>query len=271
MKDSHEHISQLAVERFLLGEMSEGERSELLASAEGCERCAARIVATREDEAAFALRAVPPDIRRMWSAEPRRSWTGRALALLVPVAAAAAIALVFLLPGVGPEGDEGQDEVLGIGQRAGDGLTALKGSGVGRPGIDLGFYLLEGDLSVMGKPGQILTQGDRIQFWYHVPERTRGVLVGIDGSGAVTAYVPRDEGQPGILEEGSGHVVDLSVVLDDAIGPERFFLCVGLDEGKGVEEVKRAAYSLVERGADIREVERLPIECDQASVWISKE
>lgn len=267
-EELHEHISQLDVERFLLGEMDDGEMSRVRTAAGECDRCSARLEETRQDERAFALKPVPEEIRRAWtgSAARRTSPVTRVLAILVPVAAAAAIALVVALPGAG-----GQDGIPGIGDRAGEGMTRVMGAGVEARGPQLGFYVLEGGRSVLGAPGQRLSAGDRIQFWYKVARETTGVVVGIDGRGAVTAYVAGEGGSLEVFRGGRDHVAGSSVVLDDSRGPERFFLCTGLGGGAGVEDVKRAAARLVEEGADIRDVERLPIECEQASVWINKE
>jgi hypothetical protein len=269
MSREHQCLSQLAVERYLLGEMSAAEEARAESALGECEDCAARIAETRADNEAFALRPVPDGVRKLWTdPEPGFRWP-RLLAVAVPVAAAAVIAVV-LLPGlIGGEGQGGED-MPGIGQRAGEGQTSIKGFDAGiEP--SLGFYVLRGGESELGRPGEALKEGDRIQFWYDVPAPAAGVVVGIDGRGAVTRYLPNDGQSPAPLKQGKGHVIESSVILDDAIGVERFYLCVAADADLDPAEVERAARDLAASGVDLENATRLPVECDQASVWIRKE
>jgi hypothetical protein len=61
-----------------------------------------------------------------------------------------------------------------------------------------------------------------------------------------------------------------AIELDDADGIERFFLCAGPDAAE-LDRVRIAAQSLAEARADLSLADRLPLSCDQASVWIRKE
>jgi hypothetical protein len=116
-----------------------------------------------------------------------------------------------------------------------------------------------------------LHEGDRIQFWYDVSTPTSGVVVGIDGRGAVTRYFPDAGASAARLKQGKGHVIGSSVILDDAVGVERFFLCTAKGADLDPDAVERAARQLVESGADLKNAAKLPVDCDQASVWIRKE
>jgi len=283
MSQGHECLSQLAVERYLLGELTPVEQSRVESVMAECERCAARVEETRTDDEAFSMRPVPDGIRELWTEpEPRIRWP-RILAIAIPVAAAAVIAAV-VMPGV-IGGDQVVTDIPGIGDRADPDQIGLRGledggavrvSGSVDPGskgsaLSLGFYVLRDGKTVMGREGESLNEGDRIQFWYDVSAPTAGVVVGIDGRGAVTRYFPDSGSTAASLEQGKGHVIGSSVILDDAVGVERFFLCTAEGQALDPTEVEIAARKLVESGADLKTTTRLPVQCDQASVWIRKE
>jgi hypothetical protein len=264
----HTCLSQLTVERYLLGELEGAAREQVEAAIAGCDHCREAVEETRLDNEAFALRPVPAGIRELWADPPRRSpWLGRLL-VAVPVAAAAALALVLFWPGAA------DDSIPGIGERGADELTRPKGLGRGTDGgaevrddlePSLGFYVIGAQEHVLGRPGQKLGAGDRIQFWYDFQGTSDAVLVGIDGRGAVTRYFP-DAAAAARLKPGRGGELE----LDDAVGVERFFLCLG-DEAREPAKVERAASELVGSGADLKAITRLPLGCRQASVWIEKE
>jgi len=270
--ERHAHLSQLSVERYLLGELDEAEKAEVAAVIEACPECARLVALADEDNRAFTLRPVPDGIRSSWTQGRGPGRLDRFLAVLVPVAAAAALAMVLWLPrGTAPDGELTVPPP--IGERAGLGSTSLKGRPEGVEGarVELGFYVLRGGGSEVGSPGQVLAEGDRIQFWYDAPADTTAVLVGIDGRGAVTRYLPESPEALGILAGGKGHVVGSSVVLDDARGVERFFLCTGVRDGERAGAIESAARELARGGVDLERVERLPVDCEQASIWIRKE
>jgi hypothetical protein len=275
--DRHRCPSRLALERYLLGELDDGERLVLERGIATCQDCAAALDELRADDAAFVLHPVPPALRELWTAPARRRvpWL-RVGALAAPLVAAAAVLLVLLAtPLGGPRENDPGDGPPGIGDRAGSGRVRGKGpvaitdGGSGGPsGLALGFYLLEGEgRPVLGRPGQVLRQGDRIQFWYHGAADGAAVLVGIDGRRQVTRYLPgRGEAEP--LPPGDGHLLESAILLDDAKGTERFFLCVGRDVSAA--RVEAAARELA-AGPEPTATERLALDCDQATVWIVKE
>jgi len=149
----------------------------------------------------------------------------------------------------------------------------LKGSPtapVGSVAHNLGFYVSRGGAKSVGRPGERLTAGDRIQFWYDGPGAPAFTLVGIDGRGVVSTYFPARGGEERALTAGRGLPLGAAIELDDAKGTERFFLCAG-PAAADPRAVEQAARSLVDARADLSTVDRLPVVCDQASVWIRKE
>ena len=273
----HSHLSQLALERYLLGEISGEARRRLEDEIAGCPACRSRVDATSADDRAFALRPIPAAIRDLAqkaAPAPARWWTSRLL-IAVPAAAAAAVIAVVLWSN-GPLDGTAHTEpglIPGIGDRGADGTVRQKGSPsapVGGPALSLGFYVSRGGAESVGRPGERLTAGDRIQFWYDGPGAPAFALVGVDGRGAVSTYFPSDGAAARALTAGRGVPLGAAIELDDAKGTERFFLCAG-PAAADPRVVVRAARSLVDSGADLSTVDRLPAACDQASVWIRKE
>ncbi len=73
---------------------------------------------------------------------------------------------------------------------------------------------------------------------------------------------------------GSLAPLDDSLVLDDSLGPERFFAVYGgMDEIPSIKKAaERAAHKLVEQKADLSRVDELPLDlhAKQGSVYIIK-
>ena len=263
--DKHAHLSRIAVERYVLGEMSETEMSDLRGVAAGCEKCSELLAGTESDEKAFAMRPVPGEIRKLWTEQERRGlfdgWFVR-VAVAIPVAAAAVAAVIFLFGG--PSHDSRPTELFpGWDDKRLDENINIMGTPK-KPGgdrasgeLNLGFYLKTDDGKSLGASGQKLREGDSIQFWYDLPAGLPAVMVGIDGRGSVTTYLSGSDGR------------DLTIELDDAVGVERFFLCAG--KGVGPDKVTGAAKALAKSGADLEQIDRLPLTCEQATVWIIKE
>ncbi|MEW5849694.1 MAG: hypothetical protein AB2A00_12830 [Myxococcota bacterium] len=236
--------------RYHVGELPPDEAAKLKAHADACLDCQAILVELKSDDAAFrthipferfkadhetrvaASQPVTAGARRMWA------WlTGGGLALALATSAA----VVMMVPRT--------ESVEQMGQR-------LKGKDVG-----LGFVLKTREGLRAGRSGEELKAGDQIQFFVRGPGQGDAalVIVGVDGKGAVTVY------HAGKLPEGStAGAVPLqdSVVLDDAVGPERFFAIYG--EEKELPTLRKAAEDaaekLVKTGVDLTEVESLPLD-----------
>ena len=272
----HTHLNQLAVERYLLGEIVGEARARIEAEISACPACRSRMETTAADDRAFALRPIPPAIRALAERPAPRPaiWSSRWW-IAVPAAAAAAVVAVVLWTGGPPAGRAPSEPGLGpgIGDRTADDTLRMKGS-TGAPTetapLQLGFYVSRSGERSVGRPGERLAAGDRIQFWYDGPGAPAFVLIGVDGRGVVTTYFPSRGGDDRELRSGRGLHLGAAIELDDAVGIERFFLCAGPDAADP-RAVEGAARSLAEAGADLATADRLPLACDQASVWIRKE
>lgn len=85
--------------------------------------------------------------------------------------------------------------------------------------------------------------GDRLQFVYQPGANNSVVIVGVDGSGAVQTYWPDDGDAPVLVVPGEVHVLEGSILLDGAEGPEVFVAGFGAESAEAVAEEVRAAFA----------------------------
>ncbi len=247
-----------ALRRLALGELVGAEAEALRAHTAGCATCAPRLEALEREQAAFAERTdVAGDSARIlaaleaapttratapWWRGPR-AWAPLAFALLIAAA-------VWRLPG--PDG-------------AGD-THRLKGGGAA-----LRMYVNQAEGPALAEPGAPLGPGAQVQFRYDAGGHSHVYVVSVDGSGVIGALYPSDGGASVAIEPGADRVLPGSIILDDAVGPERVFALfsrapLGFEE---VEPLVRAA--LEAHGGDVRAADRVEwAGGDQASVWFLK-
>ncbi len=101
-------------------------------------------------------------------------------------------------------------------------------------GAELGYYVLRDGDSFEGAPDAAVRPGDRLQFRYGPAGYESLVLVGVDGTGTVQTYWPDEGGGAVPIAPGEPRVLDWSIQLDDARGPEVF---VGSFSGEAPEAV----------------------------------
>lgn len=257
-------VSRHELLRFLAGELSPERRSDiegrLAADPALRARLDALVAEERAAEAAFRLEVPLPrfleDHERRTAQPP--GFFARLSSLRLTLGASALVtttAAVFLL-------------VRTPDEPAYDGLKG---------GARVGFFVKDDEGARFGKAGEELSAGDRIQFAVRDDDaHSAMILVGIDGRGEVTVYAAEDTAAARAKGDAPAHgprLLPVSVVLDDATGPERFFVVYG--DGR-VDDVKRAveeaARDLATRGADLVESERLPVPSSwaQGSVHIVK-
>jgi anti-sigma factor RsiW len=254
-------VSGFELRRYVEGELTEARRAaiaQLLATdAALLARHDALANEVRAEHAAFALEM--PHGRFLMEAEERAAPRGL-LALLarmrMPVgfgALAASAAAVFFLvraPDDGPTYD------------------GLKG------GARIGFFVKgaqEGGAH-LGHDGEQLTQGDQVQFAVR-DDDSKGVMVivGVDGRGQVSIYAKRRVDTERAKGAHGANVLESSIVLDDAVGAERFWVVYADgDVGEVARAVEDAARTLA--GADLAHAARLPLGAayEQSSVHIVK-
>ncbi len=254
-------IPDHVVERVHLGDATEAERLRVLADADAAERLAALPAA----DAAF-LSAHPPDemvtaierrvhLRdvqdRVGAGRPSGAWRW-GIALALPAAAVAAT-LMVAVPGPGPDPiDPGLERTTA---KWGDGARLFvyrADAGGGAPiGDSTPTYA-----------------GDRLQLRYAALDATHGVIVSVDGGGAVTLHHPAEASGATDLLAGGERDIGFAYELDDAPKFERFYL-VSDDQPVDVSAVLRAAESVAAAG----DADRLPLPAvlEQTTVYLRKE
>lgn len=92
---------------------------------------------------------------------------------------------------------------------------------------DLDFYVLRDGEVYPGDPEQPVRSGDRIQFTYRAGQHDGLVLLSVDGTGALTVFYPPAGNAPMEVIPGERRVLQGSILLDDAPGPEVFLAFFG--------------------------------------------
>ncbi len=262
-------VTRFDVERFVCGELAGAAADavkEALASDAALKAFHDEIVAA---DAAFQIelpaRAVVPKVLK---AAPAPSvWTrvsSSVQSLLsgwrVPaLTSAAALALVVFV--ARPTGTDAPTD---------DGLRSKGGTD---PVVS--FFVKSGDGARVGTAGEALHAGDVIQLAVRDATARAMVVVGVDGAGAVSVYAAEE-----LTTQSKGHdaprVLPASLVLDDTVGTERFFVVYGDNLDDLTTQAKRAATALGKQVAahavDLAHVERLSLapSMAQSSVHIIK-
>ncbi|MEW6363425.1 MAG: hypothetical protein AB1714_02170 [Acidobacteriota bacterium] len=234
-------IPEWKLERYLLGELPAGEMEEVRIAADSDAAIKARLIEIEGSTRAF-LDQHPPDrmagsilvrVRRA-GAEPECHAPPLRVLRLLPALAltGAAVALVwFSLPYFrvsNPSVTESQEIETD---------TRIKGV---HPYLFL--YRRTASGSDRLSEGSITRRGDLIQLAYQVSEPSFGVILSIDGGGAVTLHMPQQVGMSPQLAPGRMIPLDVSYQLDDAPDYERFYLITSL-KAFDIQPIMEAAQS----------------------------
>jgi len=266
-----ERIPDILIEQYVLGELPEDEARRLERTAGFVER----VAAIEKDNTAFAEK-FPPDvfavrIENQYRGEAgsipaadgrptrARRTTFRFMAFAVPAAALLVVGLVVFGgfgAGVDPTFDPDSE------------ITRLKGMNP----------LLTVYRSVGGTTGSAeelsdgdrASEGDRLQIAYNAADRAYGMIVSVDGRGAVTLHYPLTASTVPALVAGGEQSLPYAYELDDAPGFETFYFITS-DEAFDVRGILN---SVQDQGDEVVEdpetVLRLPDDFAIASVSIKK-
>src|SRR5204862_2561636 len=102
--------------------------------------------------------------------------------------------------------------------------TRIKG-GAGRPA--LAVYRRTASGSERLADGDLARAGDQLRIGYASAGRAYGIILSIDGTGAVTMHLPPSGGAAASLASGGIALLDSSYELDEAPRIERFYFVVG--------------------------------------------
>lgn len=175
------HVSDLAFDRLLAGELSSGEAAAVREHAGSCHACG-------------VLLADAEDARKAFAAAPRPIWLQRRRAWPV-VAGGLAIAAAFALVVAWPRHAEPEVRTKG---------TAIAG-----------FFVSHGGEVRRGSPSEAVAPGDRIELWTTTLEPVWFGALSVDASGARSVYV-----EPRLVAPGREQVVPIAIELDAAPGSE---------------------------------------------------
>lgn len=231
--------SEWTLQRFVAEELKGEDRSFVASHTVSCEHCRSQLRALDEERDAF-LRAHPFDEVEAEIAERALfvpddpeirvgvPWWERWRDPLVVLAAGGIAALVVVLA-VLPT-DEGVDVPM-AGHRI-KGLTDLQAS-----------LLRDGEVTDVDGETRVRA-GDQLQFSVDTGDYDHLVLVGIDGTGDVTVYLPADGGASLPVERGAGRLLERGFELDGSPGPEvfvAFFTDEPIDAVDAAGQVRRWA------------------------------
>ncbi len=131
------------------------------------------------------------------------------------------------------------------------------------------YRKLAGDIELL-KAANRVEKGDLLQIAYRVKEDTHGVIVSLDGRGAVTLHFPQEIGGDTLLTQNKRILLDSAYELDDAPEFERFFFVTAksrLNVSTILEEMKHFSTrpDLAKNGELA-----LPAQCKQYSIILLK-
>ncbi|MFO0726983.1 MAG: zf-HC2 domain-containing protein [Myxococcota bacterium] len=221
-----EHARTIELYAYQLGELPAPRRAAVDQHLGGCETCRARLTELEQEDSAFrreanAAAASVQILARLEAGEGQGGgvlrW--RWLGALLPVAA---LGLMFSMKTLGPD----------------DASVRTKGAG---PAIEMFLNTPHGPEAV--KAEQALHARDQIQFRYHAAGLPFVVVLESDGAGLLTELFPGTGGESFAVEPEGSHVLPGSIILDDAVGPERIFAVFSKLPllGKDVAEAVRRA------------------------------
>ncbi len=274
--DDDRAVSRFDVERLATGELSGDDAARVMAAVDADPALKAFFDDIKASDAAFLI-AQPPrpfvegvmakaQAPSLLSGLLKRFAAVRLQASLGALATAAVVAIVVSAPGT--------PVVIGV-EGPVDGVTdgGVRSKGGDSPA--LGFVVKVDDGARVGHAGERLRAGDQIQLTVKDAARPVMVVIGVDGTGAVSVYGTDTDAA---VHKGAStqRVLPAALVLDNSTGPERFFVVYG-DDVKATEAAARAAaFALaddVKAGdADLAGDVRLPLDASfaQASIHIVK-
>jgi hypothetical protein len=233
-------VPELLVERLAAGELglaeAEAVRQRLAAEPGGPERLAALAASDTE-----ILEALPAD---RVAREVRARAAERAVRLsrtrwwwAAPVMVAAAALLVVGPPGPPDVGSE------------------LRAKGDGGAKVFVHRRTADGDELLVDGAGASI--GDELQLGYAAAGHSHGVLLSVDGRGAVTLHHPPTPGGSTLLDRGGEVVLPRAYKLDDAPAFEAFVLVVAdkpVDVHAVLQQVRERGAEAAIIGRDGREL-----------------
>lgn len=234
MSETKREVPALLVEQLALGELDAASAARVREEL-GSNDALARIDASnREILADYPPERVAAEIRRKLEAASKPARSGAWIPWLLAPTMVAAAALVWIVVREEPPTLATHVEIIDDGDPE---QTRIKG-GV-EPHLVIDRRTAAGHERLVAD--QVVRSGDLLQVSYVPAGRRHGVIISIDGAGAVTLHHPEAPGASPVLAEGSEIPLAHSYELDDAPGFERFVFVTRDGQPPIVDEVMRAA------------------------------
>lgn len=253
------NLSLAVLRRFHFGELSEAEAASIEAALDANPEARARLEKMRAEEAAFLDRtdvgAESARILERMDAPPSPAglvtgliglFTGRGLQL-----AAALVLLVALVP---------------LGRAL---LSPARGPNRTKGSVQLEMFVKDEAGVRRGDDGMRLQEGDQVQFRYQAVGHRYVFVVSLDSRGVLSPLYPDLPTRSIPVRPDGRHTLEGSVILDDAVGPERIF-AVFSDEPLSFGSIEEALQDARDLTA-LREIDLRRQDIDQASILIIKE
>jgi hypothetical protein len=198
-------IPEVVLERYRLNELPDAAHAAIAREAAADPAVRARLDALDRSDAEILERYAPGVLARRRAG---RRYTRRAL-VLKGALATAVLALVAAIPRLTVAPDE----------------TRIKGV-VGRPALAVYRHTPAGSERLAD--GDVARPGDLLRIGYASGGRAYGVILSIDGTGAVTLHLPPSGGVAATLAPGGINLLDSAYELDEAPRIERFYFVTGM-------------------------------------------
>ncbi len=273
--EPHDRIPDWVLAQYRLGELPEERAEALRRQLETNPGLAARLASLDEQEAEL-MRRTPPRtmaavVEQRVEENPARLKLRRALWLTAELAAVALLLVLALPPFM--HSDDALEDASSVTEAVADEQPATGDQPTVRDkGVEPYIRIFEklGNGLEEREPGDQVVAGDLLQLHYASLGRDYGMVVSIDGDGAVTVHLPARGDVFAPLEPEGTVALPFAYELDHAHGFERFFL-VTTTEPARIEPVIQAAHDLLADPAHARTADlALPKGLEQSSFLLLK-
>lgn len=257
----HVHLRLPELRSLQFEEASEPQAQALRARMKHCEHCQSRLQTMAAEAQAFNASVNPgfesaailQKLEAIEAQAPAPWWAGFAKPWMLAVGAMVALFAVIPLTQYNPEPGP---------------TVRLKGGGVG-----LSMFVKDIDGVQPGQDGMHLEAGDQIQFRYDADGHEYLFIISVDARGVISSLYPEVPTHSiKVLAEGT-HVLTGSIILDEAVGPERIY-AIFSTEALEFEDIDKAVKSGLGDNPDVVALQELPIEAEdvaQSSILIVKD
>lgn len=251
-------VRRVELVRFEAGELGDNERARIQGHVAGCAHCQGILSGMATARSALSPAQVSAEsvaiLERLDAPRPSRLLAWLRPQIVAPVLAGL-VAVIAIVP-------------LALDQL--EEHPHIRTKGAAEPALEMWVRTPEG--ARPGENGEILGEGDQIQFRYRASGRQYLWVVSVDGKGVTTPLYPDVKGTSLKVAPEGTHVLEGSVILDDAKGPERIFAFFS-DTPLSYEELERRLKAALPEGSDLRGIQEIDLgdKVESESVLIIKE